>query len=472
MSRKTQNIISVAVVLAILIGLYAIKFIWDMEPRLGLDLDGGTSLIYLAKGKNIDPDVLDRTVENIRNRVDKLGVAEPEIAVVGNDTIEVQLPGIDDPERAKQVVGQTAQLQFRIVLQTDAQAEEPGEGTGEETGEETAGEPATEWKETVGDELNPENTIILPYRFKNETTMYKLGPTLLTGDAITEAKRTYDSKGNAQISFQLSDQGSKAFEKITGENTGKQLAIVLDYKVESAPNIQDKISRGEGVITGDFSDKEAKDLAIVLQTGALPIELELESDHYVSATLGSDSLRQGLVAGIVGIILVAFYILLFYRALGIVACMGLGLFGLYIYVLLSIMNGFWTMTLAGIAGVIVSIGVAGDSSIVYFERLKEELAAGRTLRSSVDSSFRSAFKTAITAKAVSLGGAAILYMFAVGSVRGFALTLGIGSFLDILIYYFFTRPAVALFAGMDLFQRPWMIGFRVKEEGIAGGDAR
>ncbi len=435
MSRRTKNLIAVGVVLVLLGGLYAAKFVFNLNPRLGLDLKGGVSLVYEAKGKSIDPEVLAKTVEKIRNRVDKLGVSEPEITVLGSRNIEVQLPGIHDPERAKTLVGQTAQLQFRIVQESKDQKDAKKDPN---------------WQVTTGEaNLQPNNAVTLPLTEGKNAVILKLGPTLLKGDAIKKAAVGYDTSNNAKIDFTLNSAGSKKFTTITQQNTGKQLAIVLDYKVESAPNIKEAITGGTGEITGNFTDKEAKDLAIVLQTGALPVELKLLTEQDVTATLGRDSLHRGLIAGIVGLIVVALFMIAFYRALGLVTCTGLIIFGLYIYGLICVLGDFWSLTLAGIAGIIVSIGIAADSSIVYFERLKEDVKEGRTLRSSADSAYKSAFRTILAADTVSFAAAAILYIFAVGSVKGFALTLGIATVLDVYVSYFFTRPTTSLLSNWE-----------------------
>ena len=458
MSRRTKNLISIGAILLVLVGIYAAKFIFDLNPRLGLDLKGGVSLVYEAKGETIDEDVLAKTVENIRERVDTLGVSEPEITVLGTSNIEVQLPGIQDPERAKNLVGQTAQLQFRIV---------------EESKDRKDAKDDPQWKETEGEEnLKPEKVVILPLKDDKEDVLLRLGPTLLTGDAISKAQVAYDEANNAKISFEMSGEGAKKFATITQENQNKQLAIVLDYSVESAPNIKEPITDGKGEITGTFTDKEAKDLSIVLNTGALPVELVLITEQSVTASLGRDSLRQGLVAGIVGLALVARFMLVFYRVLGLVTCCGLVIFGLYIYGFICILGEFWSLTLAGITGLIVAIGIAADSSIVYFERIKEEVADGRTLRSTADSAYKSAFRTILAADTVSFAAAAILYIFAIGAVKGFALTLGIATIFDVYISYFFTRPTTSLLANWDAAGKPWALGVRLPAKEEAGGDAR
>jgi preprotein translocase subunit SecD len=228
----------------------------------------------------------------------------------------------------------------------------------------------------------------------------------------------------------------------------KQLAIVLDQRVESAPTVQTPITDGKARITGRFTEREAKDLALVLKTGALPIELERSQVQQVSATLGTASLRSGLIAGAIGLGLVALYMLLFYRLLGLVTLFGLGIFGSLIMGLIGLISQFrgFSLTLAGVAGLIVSVGIAADSYIIYFERIKDELKEGKTFRSAVDRAFRSALRTNIAANSVAFFAAMILWLLAVGPVRGFALTLGISVLFDIALLYFFAHPMVALIA--------------------------
>ncbi len=457
MSKNTKNWISIGVVLLLLLALYAAWFAFDLKPRLGLDLQGGVSLVYEAVGKKVDPDVLSKTVEKIRNRVDSLGVSEPDITTQGSRNLIVQLPGIKDTERAKALVGQTAQLQFRIVQESKSEAD-------------AKKDPA--WTETTGEALKPESVVILPSGEGKDKAMLKLGPTLLTGDALKKAQVAFDNDGSAKISFEMNSDGAGKFKEITTSNKDKQLAIVLDYKVESAPNINEPITDGSGEITGKFTDKEAKDLAIVLNTGALPVELKLLTEQDVSASLGKDSLDKALVAGVAGLIIVALFMLLFYRALGLVTVTGLVIFGLLMYGLICALGEFWSLTIAGIAGIIVAIGIAADSYVVYFERLKEDIRAGRTMRSSADGAYKSAFRTIVAADTVSFAAAAILYLFAVGSVRGFALTLGIATVFDVFLSYFFTRPTVSLLSNLKAFNKPWIVGAGSTGKGPAGGDAR
>jgi len=457
MSKNSKNSISVGFVLLILVVLYTCIFTFNLNPRLGLDLKGGIAIVYEAKGAKIDQGVLDKTVEKIRDRVDKLGVAEPEITRQGARNVTVQLPGIHDPERAKQIIGKTAQLQFRLV-------------TDSKTASEVKKDP--NWKVTEGEQnLQPDKEIILPLEDGKSKMLLKLGPTLMTGDKIQKAQVVFGAQTSSPtISFTLAGDGKKKFADITTANVNKQLAIVLDYVVESAPNIQTAITDGKGEITGKFTSKEANDLAIVLNTGALPVELKPITEQDVTATLGRDSLHKGLIAGIIGLAAVALFMLLYYRALGVITCLGLIVFGGIMYGFICVLGDFWSLTLAGIAGVIVSIGIAADSSIVYFERLKEDIREGRTMRSSSERAYKSAFRTIIAADTVSFAAAAILYIFAVGSVKGFAFTLGMATVFDVFISYFFVRPMTALLSQWRFFGTPAVIGVRSVAESGAGGE--
>jgi protein-export membrane protein SecD len=456
MSKTSKNLVSIGFVLLILVVVYTCIFVFDLKPRLGLDLKGGISVVYEAKGAKIDEGVLDKTVEKIRERVDKLGVAEPEITRQGARNVAVQLPGIHDPERAKQIIGKTAQLQFRLVTDSKAASDVKDDPN---------------WKVTEGEQnLQPDKEIILSLKEGKSKMLLKLGPTLMTGDKLAKAQSVIGETGSPQISFTLTGDGKKTFADITTANINKQLAIVLDYVVESAPNIQTAITDGRGEITGKFTNKEAKDLEIVLNTGALPVELKPITEQDVTATLGRDSLRKGLIAGIVGIAAVALFMLLYYRALGVITCMGLIVFGGLMYGFICVLGEFWSLTLAGIAGVIVSIGIAADSSIVYFERLKEDIREGRTMRSSAERAYKSAFRTIIAADTVSFAAAAILYIFAVGSVQGFAFTLGMATIFDVFISYFFTRPMTALLSQWRVFGTPAAVGVRSVVESGAGGE--
>jgi protein-export membrane protein SecD len=432
--KSKSYVVSLAVVLlfsaAGALGLTVFK----ARPKLGLDLRGGLSVTLTAKGKTT-AEVLDKTVEVIRERVDSLGAQEPDISRSGNENIIVALPGVKDPERALRIIGQTAQLRFREVIQS-LPAEEARK---------------QEWQLTEADP--PDREVIFRERAKSGDRWYKLGKAEVYGDQVRNAFAQFSESGSATgwiVQLQLTGEGGRRFGDVTTRLSSgqKQLAIVLDRIVESAPQVREPITNGQAQISGTFSEREARDLALVLKTGALPIELERSQVQKVSATLGSASLRAGLLAGAIGLGLVIVYMLLFYRLLGLITIFGLVLFGCLVLGLIGLIGSVrgFTLTLAGIAGIIVSIGIAADSYIIYFERVKDELKEGKTFRSAVDRGFSSALKTNVAANSVAFAAAIILYLLAVGSVRGFALTLGISALFDIILLYFYTHPAVALIA--------------------------
>jgi preprotein translocase subunit SecD len=290
-------------------------------------------------------------------------------------------------------------------------------------------------------------------------------PDPMTGSDITEALANFSqTTGQWQVDLKLNSDGARKFQELTRAAaqfaTGdpqRQIAIVLDGKIISAPQVASTvdastgIAGGSAVITlgaGDNQQAQAQDLAVVLRYGSLPVSFVQDQVQSVSATLGSDSLRSGLIAGLAGLILVALYMLLYYRSLGVVTIVGLSVFGslmLIVLGLLSTTSGL-TLTLAGVTGIVVSVGITADSYIVFYERIKEELHRGRTMRAAVDEGFSRAFHTILTADSVSILAAVLLWLLAVGPVKGFALTLGIATLLDIFVAYFFTRNAVGAIA--------------------------
>lgn len=431
MRRNRRHLSSVLLVVltAALMGVSLLVF--EARPKLGLDLKGGLSVVLHATGEDVNPEVLDKTVSIIRERVDSIGAAEPEIARAGDEDILVQLPDIKDRERALEIIGKTAQLRFRPVIGTLDPA--------------TAREQNIEL-DTDSDDPDAEVTLA----DSSEQTYYRLGPAEVRGDDVADAFASFHETQNWTVQLTLTSDGAEGFADVTSRLAPQSgaLAIVLDGVVESAPLVQQPITDGQAQITGQFSEQDAQDLALVLKTGALPISLEPIQIQSVSATLGIASLRAGLLAGAIGFGLVAIYMLLFYRLLGLITLVGLGLFGVLILGIVGVLGstqGF-TLTLAGIAGLIVSVGIAADSYIIYYERVKDELKDGKTFRSAVDRGFQSAFRTNLAGNSVAFAAAIVLYLLAVGPVRGFALTLGISVVIDVLLLYFFTHPIVALVA--------------------------
>jgi preprotein translocase subunit SecD len=348
-------------------------------------------------------------------------------------------------ERLLQVIGETARLEQREVLgvlnPTDpAYASNPL----------TCGTPTEQaTKECSFEALKDQNVV---FKARDDATKYQLGPVEITGDAIDKATAAYNAGTSTsvgqgwEIRFDLTNEGSGTFSDVTTRLVGKQLAIVVDDQVISAPTVQSPITNGSGVITGSFTEARAKDLATQLNAGALPVELTTQQVLTVSPTLGDESLQQGLVAAIAGLVLLAAYLLFYYRILAVVAWVGMMIWATLALGLVALAGRSigYNLTLAGVAGLIISLGVTADSYIVFFERLKDEVHAGRSPRAAVAPAFKRSFRTIVAADLVTAIAAAVLYVTAISSVRGFALTLGVATLLDLFVVYFFKRPAVSL----------------------------
>lgn len=459
-----------------------------LDPKLGLDLQGGLSIVLTPKNA-VKTDALDKAVDIIRQRIDALGVAEPDISRQGNNIL-VQLPGVKDLEEARKVIGQTAFMTFRQV-----EAEIPP-GSPDYA---KAGPPCTQFGS--GD-IDPtkliDQQVVFCARQKSASGVdlppeswpkLVLGKAALVGSDVSGADAEPPSGnpgGSAgwSVGLNLSSAGGKKFETVTGElacqqGAKRQLAIVLDQIVESHPQMAEDVQCKQGIaggratITGTFDQKESNGLALVLRYGALPVALEASQTQTVSPTLGRDTLRTGLLAGFIGLGLVLIYVLLFYRILGLVIWVGLFVFSAFVIGVVIILGqtaGF-ALTLAGIAGIIVSVGIAADSYIVYFERVKDEVHQGRTVRSAVDRAWESARRTIIAADLVTALAALVLYLLAVGSVRGFALMLGIATGLDVFISFLLMHPSVWLLAQTKWFNQAKRMGVKnvVGAEAPAGG---
>ncbi|MFM7270556.1 MAG: protein translocase subunit SecD [Actinomycetes bacterium] len=454
-----------ALAIVIVVGSFSATLAFtDHRPVLGLDLQGGISVVLAPVGTP-KPEAIDKAVDIIRSRVDSLGVAEPEISRQG-DLIIVDLPGVRDRTKAQRLVGKTAELRFRPVLQTlppegatppstSSTTSAGASGASGATGASGASGATTtttipEIPTTPPEQDKADAIVVLPGRTPPTPPIrYQLGPTLLTGKAVSTASSAFEG-GGWGVNVKFTGQGGQDFvNKVANPNVNKQVAIVLDGVVQSAPVINPGITAGNPVrISGSFTQQEAQDLAVVLRFGALPVQLKQETVDSVSPTLGKDQLRAGLIAGVIGLALVALYMLIFYRVLGLVVWFGLALTGMAVFTLVSWL-GFaigLTLTLAGVTGLIVSVGVTVDSYVVYFERLKDEVRAGKTVRSSVDRGFARSFRTIVAADLVSLIGALVLYLLAIGSVRGFAFFLGLSTLLDLILSYFVMHPLVSLMA--------------------------
>ena len=350
-------------------------------------------------------------------------------------------------ERLLQVIGTTARLEQREVLQILA----PGTSEFDSTPV-TCASATEQATPQCSFEALKERTVVF---MGQEGDKYRLGPVLITGDLIKRATAVYSTGGQNggvpgwQIDFTTTSAGASTFSDVTSrlKDSGKQLAIVVDNVVISAPTVQGVIS-SNGVITGSFTKARAQDLATQLNSGALPVNLKKEQVETVSPTLGRQSLHQGLVAGVVGLILLALYLLFYYRLLGLVAWLGMTIWAVLAMALVSIAGRTfgYALTLAGVAGLVISLGVTADSYIVFFERLKDEVRHGKSPRAAVQPAFKRAYRTIVAADIVTALAAIILYVTAISSVRGFALTLGVATLLDLFVVYFFKRPTVFLIA--------------------------
>jgi preprotein translocase subunit SecD len=541
----------------VIIGSFVGTLLSSNRPALGLDLQGGVSVV-LFPVKGSDMSTLDTAADIIRNRVDALGIAEPDVSRQGN-TIVIDLPGAKNRGQALTVIGKTAELRFRLVqdiypatipattTSTAAPTTTTAKGattttapgttsttgasvgttatTGKSSGPigrtiitepiasvrpaqqattttgasattattsaasatttpgaTTAPGASTTVPNTTTTTLKPGTTCkslaTPPSKVKTDqaailvgkspdTSCYRVGPAILTGKTVRTARASYASdSGGAGWGVDVTFRGNDFVDKIATPYVNQLVAIELDGVVQSAPRINPGITGKTVRISGNFSQGEAKDLALVLKYGALPVQFAQNETTYqsVSPTLGKDQLHAGIVAGIVGLGLVALYMILYYRLLGVVVWLGLGLTGMVFWALISYLSNSrgLTLTLAGVTGIIVSVGVTVDSYVVYFERLKDEVRSGRTVRSSVETGFKRSFRTIVAADLVSLLGAAVLYLLATGSVRGFAFFLGLSTAIDLVLAYFFMHPLVVLMA-----RRPGLV--RMGGIGIAAG---
>ena len=486
---------ALAILALILVGLLATALLQGATSvRLGLDLRGGTSVTLQPRASNdsnkITSESIDQAVSIIRQRVNSLGVAESEVTAQGSGTnrqIVISVPG-DSGRRVVELVGQTAELRFRQVLATAAGTA----GTGSDTATPTSGVSADiNSKFAALDCTNPANlqgtgsdaptdTIVACDRAGS--SKFILAPAEVLGRQVSKASAGIDTQaGNVwTVALTFDGDGTKAFGALTTRVTSltsplNQVAIVLDGLVVSAPSINEAIPSGNAQITGNFSQTEAQDLANVLKYGALPLAFDRGEVQQVSPTLGADQLNAGLLAGALGLLLVFLFSILYYRALGLVTVGSLLVAGALLYLTFLVLGeaiGF-TLTLAGIAGAIVAIGITADSFIVYFERVRDEAREGRTLRSAVESGWLRARHTIIVADMISVLAAVLLYFFAVGGVRGFAFTLGLTTLIDLLVVFIFTKPLVSILARVNFFASGHPLsGFSARSIGSKSAIAR
>ncbi len=475
MKNKRSLWVSLISVVAIVVIALSATLAAGWSPKLGLDLDGGLAVVYQTHTA-VTPAELGTIVTILNNRVNN-GTSGATVDSQGKNQISVSIPGAKNTQQVLANLGNTGQLFFRPALCyappfTVAKGQKPTTGAlptcaptsqltaanlkvNTSTGQATATPPADPQFATYPT-TTPENDVrtaevLLPgVGAAKINGRYVLGPAGLSGTGVKSAVAQVQS-GQWVVNMNLNSAGSQAWDTLAQQQFHAIIAIDLDGSVISAPITQPSQASftgfaGQVQISGSFSEDEAKTLAADLNFGALPVKLDRLTVQTVSPTLGKASLQAGLISGLAGLLLVMLYMIFYYRLLGVVVLAGLAVTGAALWSIIAIMGQTLgtTIDLAGIIGIIVSVGITVDSYIVYFERLKDEARSGRTVRSSVDKGFASAFRTVVAADAVSLLGAVILYEIAVGPVKGFALFLGISTILDLVLTYFFTRPFVIL----------------------------
>jgi preprotein translocase subunit SecD len=373
--------------------------------------------------KRIRNSSVDQALETIRNRIDQFGVAEPTILRQGENEIVVQLPGVKDPKRAVDIIGKTAQLEFKLVDDTAKVAAELPQSI-------LPGEEENLLTQFAG-RIPEDDEILFEKKVNRETGAVTKIPILLkkqavlTGDLLSDARVDIDSRFNEPyVSISFNAAGARIFDEVTGANVKKRLAIILDNVVYSSPVIQERISGGHAQITGRFSLEDAKDLSIVLRSGALPAPLKMLQNVTVGPSLGRDSIEAGKLAGIIGTIAVIVFMIIYYRFSGLIADLALIFNIILLLGAMASLNA--TLTLPGIAGSILAIGMAVDSNVLMFERMRDELRAGKTPKAAVDSGYHKAFWTIFDSHVTTLITAAVLFQFGTGPIKGFAVTLSLG----------------------------------------------
>ncbi|MGO1506999.1 MAG: protein translocase subunit SecD [Microbacterium sp.] len=463
-------------------------------PELALDLQGGTQIVLSAvteDGADPTQEQLDQAAAIIRQRVDASGVAEADITTEGGRNIVVQIPGVADQETRDRIEA-SAQLEFRAVLFAgDPATEFVGEdgnttpypspdpsANGEPTAEPTDGSDMSWITEKLQAEFlaydctDPENESAAANAPEDQplitcddtrSVKYILGPMELSGDSIDDATSGRDQQSGAwTVNLTLDGHGTEVFGKISqrlyqnqleGLSPRDQFAFVLDGSVISAPRMNAQILDGRPSIFGDFTQETAEALADQLKYGALPLSFNTESSDTVSATLGSQQLQIGLIAGLIGLALVALYSLISYRALGTVIIASIAVMGVLTYIVICILAwrlGF-RLSLAGVAGLIVSIGFTADSFIVYFERIRDELRDGKSITGAVEDGWGRAKRTIYISKSINILAAVVLYILADSTVKGFAFTLGLTTLIDVFIFVIFTHPVMQILARTRFF---------------------
>ncbi|WP_237188256.1 protein translocase subunit SecD [Rothia nasimurium] len=495
-TKAKGALVSMAVVMLILAGgIFGSTFAGgNWLPKLALDLSGGTQLILSpqvndAGGGQVTSEQLDQAVEIIRQRVDGSGVAEAEVTTQSGKNVVVSIPGTLSPE-TRALIQTSAQMSFRAVINSGS----PQAVTGDQvTPDDKLPQPTADptdgsdynwvtpeiWREyealdctnpanVATDGQDPNSAIVACA--SDGTEKYILGPIEISGTDIDTASHsqvsssTGYSTGMWGVNIDFNDAATKTFQDVTtrlnsirGANPSDpraRFAIMLDGKVLSSPVTQAVISDGKPQITGNFTEQEAANLAEQLKYGALPITFSIQSEQQISATLGADQLKMGLIAGLIGLLLVFIYSIFQYRLVGLVNIVSIIVAGLFSYGVIVLLGQAmnYRLSLAGVAGLIVSIGLMADSFIVYFERIRDEIRTGRTIPAAIDHGWKRAKQTIIASKAVNLLAAVVLYFASVGNVRGFAFTLGLTAIADLIITFLLIHPMMVLLGQREYFK--------------------
>ncbi len=410
--------------------------------------DGSFPRIILTlkdeKKRYIKNNAVNQSLEILRNRIDQFGVAEPVIIRQGEDEIVIQLPGVKDPKRALKLLGDTAQLEFMVVADATGYNLDELVTQAIKSGQWAMGEPVNKLNRVLASQL-PDNTSIYfekqidkTTKQEHETPLLLENKILMTGDMVKDAQvRIGGNFNEPYVAIDFTSRGGKVFAHITEKNVGRRVAIVLDDVVRSAPVIREKILGGSAQISGSFTHEEAADLAIVLRVGALPAPVDIIQNMTVGASLGQDSINKGLSSGLFGALMVLGFMMIYYRLSGVIANSALILNILLLFSGLAVLNA--TLTLPGIAGIILSIGMAVDANVLIFERMREEFKLGKSVRSSIDGGFGKAFLTIVDSQVTTLITALALFMFGTGPIKGFAITLSLGIIFNLFAALFFSR---------------------------------
>lgn len=435
---KNINQIKILIILGL---LCASAFVLYKFPiNLGLDLQGGVRLVLEAVPTDkvkISDDSMAGVLAVIRNRIDALGVSEPVIMRKGFNQVVVELPGVTDPQRAKSIVGDTALLEFAEAEWSPADLSVLSENKVKEIYGKTARIGKVEEKESG--QVVRERPIILK-------------GTVLTGADLKWVGPSVDQYGNPVIDLEFKPEGADMFSTVTARNVGKPIAILLDNKVISAPNVREPIPSGRAQISGDFSVEEVQDMVIKLKAGSLPLPVRIIADESVGPTLGKDSLDKSKFAGIAGFIFIVFFMVLYYRLPGFLADIALVVYFFLVMGVLALLRT--TFTLPGIAGILLSIGMAVDTNVLIFERLKEELRLGKSLKVAIDASFHRAFPAILDSHVTTIIGAAVLFWVGTGTLKGFAVTLSVGVLFSLFTAIIITRMLIDMMVDSKIISGP------------------